>query len=68
MFCSYWLIHLIEDGGGYSPERDQRRDVLSRLAEDAFTGLNTRYYETSEDDADLAFDLLEADYRTAQWI
>ncbi len=57
-------LGLLENAGGYSTDRQTRWAVTSELADDAFTQLNSRFYDTSEDVVGMAFHLLEADYES----
>ncbi|MCA9173993.1 MAG: DUF4375 domain-containing protein [Planctomycetales bacterium] len=57
-------LQLLETAGGYSTDREVRWETTSQLAEDAFTELNERYYNTAEDVVGIAFRLVEADYES----
>jgi len=57
-------IQLLETAGGYTTNRRARWEITRNLAEDAFTELNSRFYDTSEDVAGLAFRIVELDYES----
>lgn len=57
-------LHLLETAGGYTADRAARWEITSQLAEDAFTELNERFYNTTEDVVGMAFRAVEADYES----
>jgi hypothetical protein len=55
-------LQLLQAACGYSAVRENRRKISDQLIDDAFTEVNTRFSNTSEDVVGMAFRAVETDY------
>ncbi|MFC7339675.1 DUF4375 domain-containing protein [Haloferula chungangensis] len=61
-------IALVERDGEYPIVREERWAAVQALPDDAFTQLNNRFYDRTEDPAEIAFQLVESEYQTKRML